>query len=80
MDLQERKIHFIQDFLRVNDEEVINTLESTLKFEKNKMLSRPVVPYTTEEFNKKIDRAEEDAKNGHVRTTDELKNEMKSWQ
>jgi hypothetical protein len=78
MNLQERKIHFIQDFLRLNDEDVINVLEKTLKSEKSRMHSRPVTPYTIDEFNEKIDRAEEDAKNGRVRTTDELKDEIKS--
>ena len=79
MDLQERKIHFIQDFLRLNDEEVINVLENTLKSEKSRMLSRRVKPYTIDDFNEKIDRSEEDAKNNRVRTIDELKEEMKSW-
>ena len=32
-----------------------------------------------EEFNTKIDRALDDAKNGRVVTTKELKEEMKSW-
>jgi len=79
MDLQQRKIHFVQDFLRINDEEVVNVLENTLKSEKSKILSRPVKPYTIAELNEKIDRAEEDIKNNRTKTTDELKEEIKSW-
>ena len=79
MELQDRKIHFVQEFLRLNDEQIINTLERTLQSEKTKLYSGEVIPYTLDAFNKKIDRAEEDAKNGRVRTTDQLKNEMKSW-
>ena len=79
MDLQQRKIHFIQDFLRINDEELVNVLENTLKSEKSKILSRPVKPYTIAELNDKIERAEEDIKNDRTKTTDELKEEIKSW-
>ena len=79
MDLQQRKIHFVQDFLRINDEEVVNVLENTLKSEKSKILSRPVKPYTIAELNEKIDRAEEDINNNRTKTTDELKEEIKSW-
>ena len=79
MDLQERKIHFVQEFLRLNSEDIIHKLEDTLKAEKKKIFSKPIIPFTLEEFNKKIDGAEDDAKNGRVLTTDELKEEMKSW-
>jgi len=79
MDLQERKIHFVQEFLRLNSEEIIHKLESTLKAEKKKATSKTLIPFTIEEFNKKINRAENDATNGRVLTTKELKKEMKSW-
>jgi hypothetical protein len=79
MDLQQRKIHFVQDFLRINDEELVNVLENTLKSEKSKILSRPVKPYTIAELNEKIELAEEDIKNNRTKTTDELKEEIKSW-
>jgi hypothetical protein len=79
MDLQERKIHFVQEFLKLKNEEIIHKLEDTLKSEKTKLFSNPSVPYTIEEFNKKIDRAEDDQKKGRVRTSDELKEDIKLW-
>ena len=79
MDLQERKIHFVQEFLKLKNEEIIHKLEDTLKSEKTKLFSNPSVPYTIEEFNKKIDRAEDDQKKGRVRTSGELKEDIKSW-
>jgi hypothetical protein len=79
MDLQERKIHFVQEFLKLKSEEIIHKLEDTLKLEKTKIFSGVPVPYTMVEFNEKIDKAEEDVKNGRVRTTDQLKEDMKSW-
>ena len=79
MDLQERKIHFVQEFLRLNDESIINKLESTLKSEKKKVLSGKLIPFTMEEFNEMIEGAVDDVKNGRVNTTAELREEMKSW-
>jgi hypothetical protein len=79
MDLQERKIHFVQEFLKLKNEEIIHKLEDTLKTEKIKLIADPAVPYTIEEFNKIIERAEDDQKNGRVRTSDELKEDIKSW-
>ena len=79
MDLQERKIHFVQEFLRLNSEEIIHKLEDTLKAEKKKMSKRKLTPFTLEELNEKIERAEDDIRNGRVLTTAELKEQMKSW-
>ena len=79
MDLQERKIHFVQEFLKLKNEEIIHKLEDTLKSEKTKRFRDPSVPFTMDEFNEKIDRAEDDVKNGRVRTSKELKEDIKSW-
>jgi len=79
MDLQERKIHFVQEFLKLKNEEIIHKLEDTLKSEKTKRFPDPSVPFTLEEFHEKIDRAEDDAKNGRVKTTKELNEDIKSW-
>jgi hypothetical protein len=54
-------------------------LENALKSEKTKMHSGKLVPFTIEEFTEMIEGAVDDAKNGRVHTTDELKEEMKSW-
>jgi hypothetical protein len=43
------------------------------------MHSGKLVPFTIEEFTEMIEGAVDDAKNGRVHTTDELKEEMKSW-
>ena len=79
MDLQERKIHFVQEFLKLKSEEIIHKLEDTLKAEKTKAFASDPKPYTIEELDEKINIAEEDARQGRVKTTDELRNEMKSW-
>jgi hypothetical protein len=79
MDLQQRKIHFVQAFLRLNDEHIIDTLEYTLKTEKTKLSPHPSIPYSLDELNQKINSAEEDAKNGRLRNTDELRIDLNTW-
>ena len=79
MDLQERKIHFVQEFLRLNNEAIINKLEDMLKLEKRKNYSSAAVPYTMDEFEKMIDNAEEDSKNNRLKSVHELKEDSKTW-
>lgn len=73
MDLQERKIHFVQEFLRINNEAIINKLEDILRGEKRKNYSAASVLYTVDEFNKMIDKAEDDSKNNRLKSVHELK-------
>jgi len=79
MDIQTKKINFIQEFLRLKDEELINKLDNLLKLEKKKKFKEEIRPYSEEEFNAVIDKAEEDSKNGKVISADDLKNEIDSW-
>ena len=80
MGLQERKIHFVQEFLRLNSEAIIDKLEDILKSEKRKNYSLSQVPYTKDEFEQVIDKAEDDSKNNRVRSVHELKEDIKSWE
>ncbi len=57
MDLQLRKIQFVMDFLRINNEQVVNKLKHLLEEEKSKLYSSDIEPLTMEEFNKMIDKA-----------------------
>jgi hypothetical protein len=79
MDLQLRKIHFVQEFLRLKNEQIIDKLEDILKSEKNKLYEKTPEPYTLDEFNGMIDRAEEDSKNSRMKSVHELKKDIKTW-
>ena len=74
MDIQSRKIQFVQAFLKLQSEEVISQLEdllkmkSTIEFEQNSELK----PMSVEEFNDRIDRSENDFKDGKYKSTSEL--------
>lgn len=71
MDLQSRKIEFIQEFLKIKNEEAISRLEKLLKKEKSSS-ELPKSPMTIEELNSRIDQSEEDFKKGHFKGSDEL--------
>lgn len=64
MYLQSRKIEFIQEFLKIQSEEVISQLEKILR-QRNKTSDKEAFEQMTiEEFNLRIDKSMEDSKNG----------------
>jgi hypothetical protein len=75
MDLQTRKIEFVQEFLKVQSEEVISQLENLLK--KQGAKSQDFKPMSMKEFNSRIDRAEDDFKKGKFKTSSELLSKYK---
>lgn len=79
MDIQTKKINFIQEFLRLKDEELVNKLDSLLKLEKKKKFDKETIPYSKEEFNAIIDKSEKDSKDGKVISADDLKNDIDTW-
>ncbi|MCK8143442.1 hypothetical protein MW871_16245 [Flavobacterium sp. I-SCBP12n] len=74
MDIQSRKIEFMQAFLKLQSEEVISQLEnilrkkSTIELEQNSDFK----PMSLKEFNDRIDKSENDFKNGKYKSTSEL--------
>lgn len=71
MDLQTRKIAFIQEFLKIQSEEAIERLEKLLKKEK-KSSNQEFDSMSTEELNKRVEQSEIDFKNNRFKTTSEL--------
>jgi hypothetical protein len=66
MDIQDRKVHFVQEFLRVADDELVTKLEKLLSIERKKKLDEEMRPMTLKEFNEIIDKSEDDFANGRV--------------
>ena len=79
MDLQTKKINFIQEFLRVNSEELINKLDNLLHSEKRKIYEQDLKPMSIESFNAAIDQSEEDVENGRVVNARELRKDIEEW-
>lgn len=77
MDLQARKISFVQEFLRLKNEEIISGLESMLKNRKSEIYENELKPMSFDNFNKEIDQALEDSENDRVIKATDLKSKFK---
>jgi hypothetical protein len=84
MDLQTRKLEFIQEFLKIQSEEVVSRLEKILRTE-NKTAEgeeereENFKPMTIEEFNARIDQSMEDSKNDRLIEANEFKTKIDKW-
>jgi len=80
MDIQTRKIAFIQAFLKLQSEEVISQFENLL--EKKSAIETEQVPnfqpMSINEFNERIDKSENDFAAGKFKSTFELLNKYNS--
>lgn len=72
MDIQSRKLEFIQDFLKLQSEEVIAQFEKLLKNAKNIEEENKLEKLTIEEMNERISKSEDDFENKKFKTTSEL--------
>lgn len=79
MDLQTRKLKLIQEFLKVQSEDVIQELEKILKKENKKGKQKDLKPFTLDEFNSRIDQSMDDSKNDRLIEADELKAKINNW-
>lgn len=79
MDLQTRKITFVQEFLRLQNEEIIGTLENILRKKKLDLYELNQKPMSLDKFNNEIDQAMEDSKNERLTKATDLKEKIKKW-
>ena len=79
MDLQTRKLHFIQEFLRLANESIIEKCEKLLQQERKKIVEQDISPLTLAQYEQRIDKASDDLKNDRVTTAKKLKKEISSW-
>jgi hypothetical protein len=73
MNIQARKIEFIQEFLKLQSEDIISSLEKFLKMEKELTIN----PMSTKDLNKRIELSESDFENGNYKSNSELKAKYK---
>lgn len=79
MDLEARKINFIQEFLRIENEKIINGLERMLRKSKSELFEQNLTAMTLEQFNAEIDRALDDSENDRMIKTTDLKAKIEKW-
>lgn len=77
MNIETRKIEFVQAFLNLQNEELISQFEKLLK--KAKQSEKELQPFTIEELNSRINASLEDSKNEDVTESNELLSEIKHW-
>jgi hypothetical protein len=79
MDIQTRKINFVQEFLRLRNIKLIEKLEKILLEDKAKDYEANLKPMSINNFNKMIDKSIDDASQGNVVNARELKESVKKW-
>ena len=79
MDIRARKINFIQEFLKISNEELISKLEQILNKERQSYQNTATTSISEEELNKYIDQAEKDDKEGNYKTSEELRKDIETW-
>lgn len=81
MDIQSRKINFIQEFLSIQNEELISRVENFLKKEIKKIdESEQLQAMSVEDFNIRINRSMDDSIHDRIIETNDLIEEIKLWQ
>ena len=79
MNIEARKIEFIQEFLKLQSEEAISKLEKILQQEKTQNNNRKIESMSVLEFNSRIDKSMEDSKNGRLTEANDLLAEIEEW-
>lgn len=77
MDLQTRKLNFIQGFLKLESEKTIAQFEKLLR--NTAANEEELNPMTIDEFHKRINQSLEDVKNGKVTDANDLLTEIEKW-
>ena len=77
MNIETRKIEFVQAFLNLQSEELISQFEKLLK--KSKQSEKELKPFTIEELHERIAKSEEDFGNGRFKTQEELEKISSNW-
>ena len=79
MDLNSRKLLFIEEFLRVQNEDIIHDLEKLLRKRKTELFEKNLEPMSLKQFNAEIDQALDDYNNEKVITATDLKAKIQKW-
>ena len=79
MDLQARKIEFVQKFLKLKSEKAITKLENLLIQEQREQLKEDFQPKTLELLNEEVDLALRDSANDNVIDSDTLLEKYQEW-
>lgn len=78
MDIQTRKIEFVQEFLNLQNENLLTRLEELLHSGKSQR-DKDFRPMSMAEFNERIDKAMNDSRNERLTESNDLIAEIEKW-
>ena len=78
MNIEARKISFIQEFFQIQNEEIIDVLEKLLKQKKKEQSDESIKPMSLDQFNAETDRSLYDSEKGNITKASELKEKWNS--
>jgi len=79
MDLEARKITFLDKFMSLQNSEIVSQFENLLLKLKRSDSNDKFEPMSKDELNKRIDKSMDDSKNGRLTETSVLKAEINTW-
>lgn len=79
MNLEARKISLVQEFLRIDNEKIINALENELHKIKSEDFDKNLKPMSLDKFNDEINKAVADADHNRITSITDLKNKIQKW-
>lgn len=79
MDIQTRKIAFVQEFLKLQNEEIITGLEDLLRNKRIELYESKLLPMSMEQFYSEIDQAMKDSEDGRLTPASELIKKTQKW-
>ena len=79
MDIQTRKINFVQEFLKLRNIKLIEKLEKILLEDKAKDYEANLKPLSLDSFNKMVDKSLDDTIQGNFVDARELKVSVRKW-
>ena len=78
MNTQIQKLSFIEEYLKITDESILDKLAALLKKERQKKLKNQLNPMTMEELQDRLHRSEEDIRQGRIFTQAEVESHFKN--
>ncbi|MEM7106942.1 MAG: hypothetical protein AAF519_01860 [Bacteroidota bacterium] len=76
MDLQSKKLHFIESILSVGNEKIIDKLEALLKKEQQKEYGQRI---SVKQYNQEIEEANSRIESGEYTSHEDVKKESETW-
>jgi len=79
MDLQTRKLEFIQEFLKIQSEDLVLRLDRLLKKETSKIDVKAKKVFTVEEMQNRISKSMKDSKAQKLTVSNDLLSDIQKW-